>query len=225
MSDRRKYRLYIPIIMNKTSLYKRPFAVALVIVLSFASFAIGGCSEPARTITESTVYENRLQVDNLSLGYPSDMHEASDESENGPIPFANTVLGGALTASSKAISKEGVTYILSATEKDTDRTLSDVEDNYKILESTLNVTNEAGFTRLALSKEKVVVNGLECMIVDTTISAPEQLGGSAGRGIIYVLADDGGKIVGQVEGYFYGDDYDQDPALYDSIFASVQLDK
>lgn len=208
---------------NSAESLKRLFAVILAAaVLVFAGIAMSACSESADTTTEPTEFENRLQVGTLSLGYPNDMHEAEEESENGPIFYGDTVFGGAPTASAKAISKQDVVFTLSTAEENNGRTLADVDESYKTLEDSLNVTTEAGFTRLALSREQVMINGLDCVVIDTTISAPKQLGGGVGRGIIYVLLDNDGTIIGEVDGYFYGDDYDKDPARYDALFASVQ---
>lgn len=191
--------------------------LAVVIVLA-------GCSaemQAVRIIDGSVPFENSLVVKDLVLGYPDDMHEAVDESENGAIPYTNTMFGGALVASSKAASKQDVLFMLEAAEAGSGRTLSDVEADYKRLEPTVNVTNEYGYTRLSLGKTRAVVNGMPCVVIDMTLKAPEQAGGMVARGIFYVLADENENIIGQVEGYFYGRDYDEDPALYDSIFASV----
>ena len=202
--------------------FKTIFFVAL---LTLSSTTLAACSEPVRNITKSVVYENRLKVGDLTLGYPDAMHEADDLSENGAIPYSNTVLGGALKASTKAVSKQDVLYILSNVESDTTSTLTDVEKHCEMLADTVGKTMDTGYTRLSFSKERATVNGLECVIMNTVLSEPEQLGGSSARGIYYVLADENGIVVGQVEGYFYGDDYDEDPTLYDSIFASVQSAK
>lgn len=176
-----------------------------------------------RDISETRTYDNQLVVGNLTLGYPDDMHEATDVFENGAIPYSSNMLGNALVASSKAISKQDVLYILAAADPAESCTLKDVEENCETLANTVGETYGGGFTRLTFSTEHVKVNEMPGIIVDTIVQEPEQLGGKSARGIIYVLANENEVAVGELEGYFYGDDYDNDPDLYDSIFASVKL--
>ncbi len=204
-------------------LYKKRRVVLLALIL-VSVLLVPACSEPVRTITNQASFENRLQVGDLSIGYPDDMHEAQDVSENGAIPYSSKTFGGAYIASAKAVSKDGVVIILSAVEKDSESSLSDIDSDYDKLEAELGKTNEYGYTRLALERESVVVNGLDCIIVDTTIMQPEDLGGEVAQSIIYVLADENGKIVGSINAYFYADDYEKSSSLYDSVFASVERD-
>lgn len=191
------------------------------LLLALALTACSVATRPLQAIDQSITFDNQLVVGDLTLGYPDSMHEAVDESENGAIPYTNTMFGGAMVASSKAVSKQDVLFILEAAEAGSERTLSDAEAAYRRLEPSVNVTNEYGYTRLSLGKTRAIVNGMPCVVIDMTLKAPEQAGGMVARGIFYVLADEDETIIGQVGGYFYGRDYDEDPALYDSIFASV----
>lgn len=204
-------------------LYKKRRVVLLALIL-VSVLLVPACSEPVRTITNQASFENRLQVGDLSIGYPDDMHEAQDVSENGAIPYSSETFGGAYIASARAVSKDSVVIILSAVEKDSESYLSDIDSDYDKLEAELGKTNEYGYTRLALERESVVVNGLDCIIVDTTIRQPEDLGGEAAQSIIYVLADENEKIVGSINAYFYADDYEKNSSFYDSVFASVERD-
>lgn len=201
-------------------------ACACVAVVALVVLALAGCSqgvEPDRAIDQTTEFDHQLVVEDLAVGYPDDMREVVDEAEVAILPYSSTTFGNAPVCAFKAVRTEGVVIMLEAAEPGSGCTLSDVEAHCEELESTVGVADEFGVTRRALSKERALVNGMPCVIIDTTIQAAEERGGRIARGIVYVLADGSDAIIGQMAAYFGEGDYEEDPGLYDAIFASVRL--
>jgi hypothetical protein len=163
-----------------------------------------GCStsETSRTITSSSTFSNQLSVGEIQLNYPDELYAPSTEEEQ-LIPFTDTLIGGGAVLTSQGLVSSDCALILILAAADTSvntTNVSDVNNAYKELESTLNITNSSGFTRLSLSKESVTLGNTSAIFIDTTIEDASE-NHSESEALIYVLLNDN-TVIGQLEFYY-----------------------
>ncbi len=189
-------------------------AAAVAVLAALALAACSGGARPDRVIEGPAESDRQLTVEGLTLGYPDGMDEVAQEAEAGILPS-----GFVPFAEAKGVKGQDVLLVLSAAEPGSGKALADVEAECGEVESAVGTPDRFGTTRTAFSKERAVVNGMPCLVLDVTLRTPSD---RTVHGIFYVLADRDGSVIGQVAGYFENGAYEKDPARYDSVFASVR---